>query len=122
MLHHFGLEFARDVRDRQRTFDRLGDQYLQNSYDPPAFALKLAVKDMTLATDLGRELGVPMRLSNMAYADMIEGMNRGWAARDSRAPMILQNERAGVQIEVAQKRLQEILERDPPYVTPVKKA
>lgn len=107
---------------RQRTFDRLGDQYLQNSYEPPAFALKLAVKDMTLATDLGRELGVPMRLSNLAYADMIEAMGRGWAGRDSRCSMILQNERAGVAIEVPKKTLGEILERDPAYAPPAKKA
>ena len=107
---------------RQRTFDRLGDQYLQNSYDPPAFALKLALKDMTLATDLGRELGVPMRLANVAYADMVEGMNRGWGARDSRAPMILQNERACVKIEVDPKRIAQSLERDPPHGAPPKKA
>ena len=106
---------------RQRTFDRMGDQYLQNSYDPPAFALKLALKDMTLATDLGRELGVPMRLSNLAYADMVEALNRGWAGRDSRCSMILQNERAGVTIEVAKKKITEILQRDPPYASPPKK-
>ena len=107
---------------RARTFDRLGDQYLVDSYEPPAFALKLALKDMTLATDLGRELGVPMRMANVAYADMLEGMNRGWAARDSRSPMILQNERAGVKIEVDPKRIKESLERDPPYGAPPKKA
>ena len=100
---------------RQRTFDRLADQFLPNTYEPPAFALKLAVKDMTLATDLGRELGVPMRLSNLAYADMIEGINRGWAARDSRAPMLLQSERAGVTIEVDRKRIAQSLESDPPH-------
>ena len=77
--------------------------------------MKLALKDMTLATDLGRELGVPMRMSNIAYADMVEGMNRGWAARDSRSPMILQNERAGVKIAVTPKRIAQSLERDPPY-------
>ena len=100
---------------RARTFDRLGDQYLVDTYEPPAFALKLAMKDMTLATDLGRELGVPMRIANVAYADMMEGMNRGWAARDSRSPMILQNERAGVKIAVTPKRIKESLERDLPY-------
>ena len=66
------------AQGRSRTFDRLGDQFLINKYEPPAFALKLAHKDMTLATQLGRELGVPMRLANMAMAEMTEALNRGW--------------------------------------------
>ena len=36
---------------RSRTFDRLVDQFLPGKYEPPAFALKLAFKDMTLATE-----------------------------------------------------------------------
>src|SRR5262245_26039237 len=59
----------------QRTFDRLHDRFLQNKYDPPSFALKLGHKDMRLATELGRELGVPMRLANMAFAEMTEALN-----------------------------------------------
>lgn len=99
---------------RSRTFDRLADQFLQNKYEPPAFALKLAFKDMTLATDLGRELGVPMRLANLAFAEMSEAMARGWDAQDSRSAMKLQIERAGVEIAVDPKRIQEALTRDPP--------
>ena len=100
---------------RSRTFDRLGDRFLVNSYDPPSFALKLAHKDMRLATELGRELGVPMRLANLAYADLTEALNRGWEGRDSRSPMLLQLERAGLKVEVDPKRIQEVLERDPPF-------
>jgi 3-hydroxyisobutyrate dehydrogenase len=99
---------------RGRSFDRLVDQFLVNKYEPPAFALKLAFKDMTLATELGRELGVPMRLANMAYADMSEALTRGWEAQDSRSPMKLQVERAGVKIEVSPDRIKEVFERDPP--------
>ncbi|MDX2157903.1 MAG: NAD(P)-dependent oxidoreductase [Hyphomicrobiaceae bacterium] len=99
---------------RGRTFDRLVDQFLPNKYEPPAFALKLAFKDMTLATELGRELGVPMRLANMAYAEMSEALARGWEAQDSRAPMKLQVERAGVKIEVDPERIKQVFERDPP--------
>jgi len=97
---------------RQRTFDRLGRQFLQGSFDPPDFALQLAHKDVTLATELGRELGVPMRIANLTYAEMTEGLNRGWAGRDSRSPMLLQEERAGVEIKVPADKIQEVLKRD----------
>ena len=95
---------------RRGAFDGLPDQFLPNKYDPPAFALRLAHKDVSLATALGRELNVPMRLANMALADMSEGLVRGWGNRDSRSMMILQTERAGVEIKVDPQRLTEALE------------
>jgi 3-hydroxyisobutyrate dehydrogenase-like beta-hydroxyacid dehydrogenase len=98
---------------RQRTFDRLFDRFLPNTYDPPSFALKLAHKDMRLATELGRELGVPMRVANLAYAEMTEALNRGWAERDSRCPMLIQLERSNVKVEVDPKLIGEALKRDP---------
>jgi 3-hydroxyisobutyrate dehydrogenase len=100
---------------RRRTFDGLIDQFLPGKYDPPAFALRLAHKDVALATQLGRELGVPMRLAELALAEMTEGRNRGWDERDSRAPMLLQLERSGVAVGVDRQRLEAVLERDPPY-------
>ena len=100
---------------RQRTFDRLHDRFLQNKYDPPSFALKLGHKDMRLATELARELGVPMRLANMVFAEMTEALNRGWENRDSRSPMLLQLERCGLKVEVDPQRIQEVLDRDPPF-------
>jgi 3-hydroxyisobutyrate dehydrogenase len=84
---------------RARTFDRLGDQFLQAKWEPASFTLQLAHKDVTLATDLAREVGVPMRLTNLVLAELTEGLNRGWADKDSRIPMLMQEERAGVNIE-----------------------
>jgi 3-hydroxyisobutyrate dehydrogenase-like beta-hydroxyacid dehydrogenase len=85
---------------RSRTFDRLVDQFLPGKFEPPAFALRLAHKDVTLATALGREHKVPMRLANITLEEMTEALNRGWGERDSRVAMLLQEERAGVEIKV----------------------
>jgi 3-hydroxyisobutyrate dehydrogenase-like beta-hydroxyacid dehydrogenase len=95
---------------RRGAFDSLTDQFLPNKYEPAAFALRLAHKDVSLATQLGRELNVPMRLSNLALADLSEGLNRGWGHKDSRSIMVLQTERAGVKVEVDPQRLTEALE------------
>jgi 3-hydroxyisobutyrate dehydrogenase len=94
---------------RRFTFDALIDQFLPGKYDPPAFALKLAHKDVALANALGRELGLPMRMCNLALAEMTEALARGWGSRDSRAVMLLQQERAGIEIAVDAERLRETL-------------
>jgi 3-hydroxyisobutyrate dehydrogenase-like beta-hydroxyacid dehydrogenase len=96
---------------RRLTFDGLLDQFLPNKYDPPNFALKLATKDVALATALGREVGVPMKICNLVFAEMTEALNRGWEGRDSRSVMLLQQERAGVKIEVDPERLKQAAER-----------
>jgi 3-hydroxyisobutyrate dehydrogenase-like beta-hydroxyacid dehydrogenase len=97
---------------RARVFDRLGDQFLPGIFDPPNFTLRLAHKDVSLATSLGRELAVPMRLSNLALEDLTEAVNRGWSERDSRVAMLLQEERAGVEIKVPRDQIQAVLKQD----------
>jgi 3-hydroxyisobutyrate dehydrogenase len=94
---------------RRFTFDALIDQFLPGTYDPPAFALKLAHKDVSLANALGRELGLPMRMCNLALAEMTEALARGWGGRDSRVVMLLEQERAGVEIAVEPERLKAAL-------------
>ena len=97
---------------RKRSFDRLAEQFLIAKFDPPAFALELAHKDVTLATDLGREYHVPMKIANTVLQEMTEALNReGWAKRDSRIFMTLQEERAGVNIKVPAAAVQEELDR-----------
>jgi len=100
------------VSGRRRTFDGIGEQYLQDKYQPAAFALKLAHKDMTLARELAQELGVPMKLADAAYEDMTAGVERGWGDWDSRSFMQLQNERAGVAIKVSADDVKKTLARD----------
>ena len=96
---------------RQRTFDRMPQQFFRGKYDPANFALRLAHKDVTLATELGREQGVPMRIANLTLAELTEALNRGWGERDSRVSMLLQEERTGVQVRVEETRLREALDR-----------
>ncbi|WP_256593295.1 NAD-binding protein, partial [Pseudomonas sp. GW704-F2] len=54
---------------RARTFDRIGDRYLQGAYEPASFALALADKDLRLSLELAEEHDVPMRLAELAQAD-----------------------------------------------------
>lgn len=69
--------------------------YLAGNFDPPSFALRLAHKDVGLALELAREYGVPMGVGSIAYQEMTAALNRGWADKDSRIAMLLQEERAG---------------------------
>jgi 3-hydroxyisobutyrate dehydrogenase-like beta-hydroxyacid dehydrogenase len=102
---------------RQRLYDRLGDNFLQNKYEPPSFALRLAHKDVSLATAVGREFGVPMRLCELTLMEMTEALNRGWGERDSRVSMLLELERAGLTFKVDEAKVKEILKDDPPALS-----
>ena len=97
---------------RRRTFDGLMDKFLPGTYDPPSFALKLGHKDVSLATALGREVGVPMRLANMALEELTEALNRGWGDKDSSSYMLLETERAGIELAVPPEKLREVIEQD----------
>jgi 3-hydroxyisobutyrate dehydrogenase-like beta-hydroxyacid dehydrogenase len=100
------------AQGRRRTFDGLARQFLVDRYTPPDFALKLAHKDVSLAVGLGRELGVPMRLCNLVLEEMNEARNRGWDTIDSRSPMKLQIERAGVTIKCDPAAVEGVLASD----------
>jgi len=96
---------------RRRTFDTMARQYLPGRFDPPDFALRLAHKDVSLALEVGREFGVPMRLGHLTHADLTEALNRGWAERDSRVAMTLQEERAGAEVRIAPDRVDAIIDK-----------
>jgi 3-hydroxyisobutyrate dehydrogenase len=95
---------------RRRTFDRLAEYFLPGKYDPAAFSLRLAHKDATLALELAREAGVPMRIGQMALDELSRAIERGWIDRDFRVAMTLQEERAGVSVRVAAEQLRLALE------------
>jgi len=70
----------------------------KGDFDTVRFALKLAKKDLTLATELARELNVPMAMAALAEQELVEAIARGWGDKDYAAPFMLQEERAGVKV------------------------
>jgi len=98
---------------RRRTLDGLIDQFLPSRYEPVQSALHIVHKDLMSATELGRELNVPLRFANLALADIQEAMQRGWSERDSRTVMLLPQERIGVEIQADPEAIERVLERDP---------
>ncbi len=75
-------------------------RYLFKGNFEPGFATALAAKDVRLATDLGREYGIPMELSNLVDQRHVEAMQRGWGPEDSDAVARLQEEKSGIQLRL----------------------
>jgi 3-hydroxyisobutyrate dehydrogenase len=74
------------------------DIVFKGDFDTVRFGLKLARKDVGLATALARELDVPMPMASVGEQILIEAMARGWGDKDSTAPWMLQEEKAGVKV------------------------
>lgn len=66
----------------------------------PGFQLDLGAKDVGLATELGRQLRLPMELANIIEQRFTEARNRGWGQLASVSVARLQEERADVDIRV----------------------
>ena len=64
----------------------------------PGFALSLAAKDLRLATDFSREVGVPTVLSQHAYELMNDAMEKGLGDQDHVAYITLLEKAAGVEV------------------------
>ena len=61
--------------------------------------MKLLRKDVGLATALGRELNVPLRLTNIAEQNLMEAANRGWGDKAAyTVTFLLQEEAANVDL------------------------
>ncbi|MFQ6027472.1 MAG: NAD(P)-dependent oxidoreductase [Dehalococcoidia bacterium] len=70
----------------------------RGEFEPASFALELAFKDISLATELAREYNVPMPMSTLAEQIAMQAMNRGWSHMDSGVTVRLQEEQAGVEV------------------------
>jgi 3-hydroxyisobutyrate dehydrogenase len=74
------------------------DVVFKGDFDAVRFALKLARKDVGLATALAREFDVPMPMASAGEQILIQAMARGWGERDSTSPWELQEEAAQVKV------------------------
>ncbi|MGH7916059.1 MAG: NAD(P)-dependent oxidoreductase [Candidatus Binataceae bacterium] len=70
----------------------------RGNYDRASFALRLARKDLGLATEVGRENNVPMPLASMVEQTLLEALALGWGEKDSSAAFMLQEEHAQVKV------------------------
>ena len=106
---------------RRRTFDMMIDEFLPAHYFPPNAALSIYYKDMMLATELGRDLNVPMRFANLALGEYTEAISRGLSDQDGRIAMTLSLERIGLKVAEAPEAIEDILRRDPPAASDSKR-
>ena len=97
---------------RRGPFEGLAQHLLPGKFDPPDFALRLARKDVDLAVGVGREYDVPMKMATIALQELTEALNRGWGERDSRVAMLLQEERASVEVRVDEDELRRVLDEE----------
>lgn len=71
----------------------------RGEFETETFPLKLLRKDVRLATELGRELNVPLPVANIAEQILIAAMNRGWGDKAAYTVTFqLQEDAAQVQI------------------------
>jgi 3-hydroxyisobutyrate dehydrogenase len=82
----------------RRPYDAV--RFFTGDVDKAGFRLALAHKDISLATQLARELRVPVHISQLANDDLGEAMLKGWGNKDMTALLELQKERANVTIQV----------------------
>jgi len=91
---HWGLEVQ---LDQLKT--HFADTVFSGNYEAPArFGIGLSRKDVGLATDLGRQLDVPMPIAALVEQMMIHAVSRGWSEQSTASLFRLQEEAAGVAV------------------------
>ena len=81
----------------------------RGEFEPASFALELAHKDISLATELAREYSVPMPMAALAEQVRYRPSTGAGKTRDSSVTVLLQEEQAGVEVRA-------------PHIDPVRSA
>ncbi|HXV84486.1 MAG TPA: NAD(P)-dependent oxidoreductase [Candidatus Binatia bacterium] len=90
----WGLEVQ--LHQLAKTFS---ETVFKGNYESPAsFSIGLSRKDVSLATELGRQHNVPMPIASLVEQMMIQAVNRGWSNQSTASLFRLQEEAAGIEV------------------------
>jgi 3-hydroxyisobutyrate dehydrogenase-like beta-hydroxyacid dehydrogenase len=67
-------------------------------FDVASGTINIVHKDLALATEVGRDNGVPMRMASLVEQDLLEAVARGLGEKDLGAAFTIQEDRAGVKV------------------------
>jgi 3-hydroxyisobutyrate dehydrogenase len=92
------MQWGLDVQLTQMK-KHFADTVFTGNYEVPAsFGIGLARKDVGLATDLARQLDVPMPIAALVEQMMIHAISRGWSEQSTASLFRLQEEAAAIQV------------------------
>lgn len=74
--------------------------WLRGDFDTGTGSLDSHTKDTDLAVQLGHAFEVPMELAELTLERLNTARGRGWGRRDSTVSLLLQEERAGVEVRI----------------------
>ncbi len=76
----------------------MADHFLPGEYDPPDFAFRLIHKDVSLAVELGKMLGVRLLSGSLAEQVFQESRGAGYGKKAPGAALLVQEKLAGVEV------------------------
>jgi 3-hydroxyisobutyrate dehydrogenase-like beta-hydroxyacid dehydrogenase len=83
----------------QQLANSFSETIFKGNYEAPAsFDIALSRKDVGLATELGRQLNVPMPIAALVEQIMVQAINRGWSEQSTASLFRLQEEAAGIEV------------------------
>jgi 3-hydroxyisobutyrate dehydrogenase len=89
----------------QRLINAYPTGLFKRAFLPAPFSLILSNKDTRLALELSHEVGVPMAVGEIVYKDQMELLERGLGELSTDALVQMQEERAGVVLQIDEKDL-----------------
>jgi 3-hydroxyisobutyrate dehydrogenase-like beta-hydroxyacid dehydrogenase len=96
---HWGLEVQ--LHQLAKT---ISETVFKGNYEAPAsFGIGLSRKDVGLATELGREVNVPMPIAALVEQIMVQAISRGWSDQSTASLFRLQEEAAGIEVRAHPK-------------------